>query len=244
MKKCSKCKVEKEKVNFAKAKSKASGIRSQCKECDKAYRNTKDKEKAELYNKDYYIKNKEKALAYHKEYRIKNADAIKETIRKNKDVAKIKARSKAYYLKNKEVLNAKSRAYQTKNKESLTEKQRLRKIEKRKNNPLYKLKCNIRRLIQLSLSSRRVVKSKKTIEILGCTIEHFHEYLESKFENWMTWENRGLFNGEEKHGWDLDHIRPISSYVDEKDLYDLNHYTNFQPLCSFNNRCVKKDNHE
>lgn len=244
MKICSKCKIEKTQECFSKAKSKLSGIRSQCKECDKVYRSTLNKDKIDLYNKSYNIKNKEKSRAYNKEYRIRNADAIKETIRKNKDIEKIRLRSKSYYLKNKEILNEKSRVYQLKNKEALTEKQRLRKIEKRKNDPLYKLNCNIRRLIQLSLSSGYIVKSKKTTEILGCEIEYFKEYLESKFEKWMNWDNRGLFNGNEKHGWDLDHIRPVSSYVDEKDLYDLNHYTNFQPLCSFENRCIKKDSYE
>jgi hypothetical protein len=57
----------------------------------------------------------------------------------------------------------------------------------------------------------------------------------------MTWENRGLFNGTENYGWDLDHIIPISSATTEEQVIELNHYTNFQPLCSHINRNVKKD---
>ena len=57
----------------------------------------------------------------------------------------------------------------------------------------------------------------------------------------MSWENQGLYNGTLYYGWDLDHIIPISSAVTEADIIRLNHYTNFQPLCGFNNRYIKKD---
>lgn len=55
----------------------------------------------------------------------------------------------------------------------------------------------------------------------------------------MTWENRGLYNGELDYGWDLDHITPISSAKTENEIIRLNHYTNFQPLCSYTNRYIK-----
>ena len=57
----------------------------------------------------------------------------------------------------------------------------------------------------------------------------------------MTWENRGLYNGEFNFGWDLDHIIPISTAKTEEDVIRLNHYTNFQPLCSHVNRNIKKN---
>jgi hypothetical protein len=57
----------------------------------------------------------------------------------------------------------------------------------------------------------------------------------------MTWENRGLYNGELGYGWDLDHIVPISSAKSEEDIIRLNHYTNIQPLCSYINRYIKRD---
>lgn len=30
--------------------------------------------------------------------------------------------------------------------------------------------------------------------------DFFKKYLESKFEDWMNWENRGLYNGELNYG--------------------------------------------
>ena len=66
-------------------------------------------------------------------------------------------------------------------------------------------------------------------------------YLENKFEPWMNWDNRGLYNGEFNYGWDIDHIIPISSAESEEDLIHLNHYTNLQPLCSKVNRDIKRN---
>lgn len=83
---------------------------------------------------------------------------------------------------------------------------------------------------------------KANYEILGCTFEEFKFHLESKFETWMTWENRGLYNGEFNHGWDIDHIIPGSTAKNEEDLIKLNHYANLQPLCSKINRDIKRDN--
>jgi hypothetical protein len=89
-----------------------------------------------------------------------------------------------------------------------------------------------------------ISKKSKSIEILGCSFEEFKLYLESKFEPWMTWENKGLYNGELNYGWDIDHIIPISSATTEEEIIKLNHYTNLQPLCSKVNRDIKKDNYE
>jgi hypothetical protein len=57
----------------------------------------------------------------------------------------------------------------------------------------------------------------------------------------MSWENKGLYNGELNYGWDIDHIIPLSSADIEEDIIRLNHYTNLQPLCSKVNREIKKD---
>ena len=52
----------------------------------------------------------------------------------------------------------------------------------------------------------------------------------------MTWDNYDLYNGTERYGWDIDHIITTSSATTEIELLNLNHYTNLQPLCSYNNR--------
>ena len=108
-----------------------------------------------------------------------------------------------------------------------------------KNDYLYRLTNNIRDLIYKSIKNKGYTKKSRTSEILGCS--EFRLYIESKFEDWMTWENKGLYNGELNCGWDIDHIIPLSGAITEEDVIRLNHYTNLQPLCSKVNRDIKKD---
>lgn len=108
---------------------------------------------------------------------------------------------------------------------------------------LYKLSYNIRSLISISFKLNNYSKKSKTNNILGCSFEEFKKYLESKFEPWMNWDNKGLYNGELNYGWDIDHIIPSSSAKNEEELIKLNHYTNLQPLCSKINRDIKETNY-
>jgi 5-methylcytosine-specific restriction endonuclease McrA len=59
----------------------------------------------------------------------------------------------------------------------------------------------------------------------------------------MNWDNYGNTCGTELKyncSWDLDHIVPISYAKTEEEIYILNHWSNFQPLCSKINRDIKK----
>lgn len=113
--------------------------------------------------------------------------------------------------------------------------------QKKKNDKLYSLKESVRSRITNIFKSNNFKKESKTQEILGCSFEEFKLYLESKFESWMTWENRGLYNGEFNYGWDIDHIIPLSSALNKEEIIILNHFSNLQPLCSKVNRDIKKD---
>ena len=99
-------------------------------------------------------------------------------------------------------------------------------------------------MVYRSLKRKGYTKKSHTYEIIGCSYDFLLDYLEAKFENWMNWNNKGLYNGELTYGWDIDHIIPLSSATNEEELIKLNHYTNLQPLCSKINRDIKKDNFE
>ena len=155
---------------------------------------------------------------------------------------------KKYYIDNKDSLNLKRRSkdnseymrdYYLKNKELLRKNNNEYKKNRIKSDVLFKLSTQIRTSINNSIKRNGYNKISKTYDILGCSFEEFRIYLESKFEVWMTWENRGLYNGEFNYGWDIDHIIPVSSAKNEEDIIKLNHYTNFQPLCSYINRDKK-----
>lgn len=115
---------------------------------------------------------------------------------------------------------------------------------RRANDPFYKLKVSIRGRVKAGFTSMIVkgaFKSKNTEKILGCTFEEFKNHIESQFENWMNWSNHGdCKENIYKCTWDLDHIIPLTFAKTEEELYLLNHWSNFQPLCSKINRFDKK----
>ena len=62
---------------------------------------------------------------------------------------------------------------------------------------------------------------------MGVSYNEFKVYIENQFLEGMTWDNHGE--------WHLDHKRPISWAKSEDEIYELNHYSNFQPLWSIDN---------
>jgi len=217
-------------------------------------------EEKENYRKEYYLKNKEKI----REYYQKNKNKLKEKRQIEKQELKkeykikyrelnrieINKKAKEYREKNKEKINERRReAYLKKNgkiKEEIIKETRREKINKYynkriKTDSLFKLSKRIRTSIRQNIQKKGFKKKYKTENILGCSFKEFKDYIESKFEDWMNWDNHGKYNGEFNFGWDLDHIIPISSAITEQEVIKLNHFTNLQPLCSKINRYIKKN---
>jgi hypothetical protein len=195
-------------------------------------------EKNKIYQKEYYYKNKiyvDNVLLSDDEKSDSRKISAKKWRDNNKDY------QKKYKEQNFDKLSEYQKEYQFLKKEILNKKRQIRKINRLKNDLNYKIITNIRNIIFKAFSRNGFNKRSKTLDILGCSFEDFKLYLESKFESWMSWENKGLYNGELNYGWDIDHIIPLSSADIEEDIIRLNHYTNLQPLCSKVNREIKKD---
>jgi hypothetical protein len=186
------------------------------------------KEERKEYMKKYRETNKEKIKEYRDANKVKHSETQRIWREANIDEVRVKRNEfqKKYYQKHKEKLRKQSIEY-VKN--------------KRKTDPLCRLKNSIGTLIRSSIKNNGFQKLTRTEQILGCSYNDFKLYLESKFESWMTWENRGLYNGTLNYGWDIDHKIPTSSASNEIELISLNHYTNLQPLCSYTNRHIKRD---
>lgn len=201
------------------------------------------RERKERENRDNNI---EQVRKYHNEY-------DKKWRKENKDKLLIKERER--YENNKEKINARKRIsskihyknnaekYKQYRKNSNTRRKERHK-ERLNTDPIYKLKCTLKGIIRKSIQRKGFIKKSKTAIILGCPISEFKNYLEQKFQPWMNWNNYGLYNGELNYGWDLDHIVPLVSAKTEQEVIDLNHYTNFQPLCSYANRVTKRDTYK
>ena len=101
--------------------------------------------------------------------------------------------------------------------------------DKYNNDPVHKLRCNIREHVRQALKYSNVSKTHSSIKYLGCSIEEFRTHIESQFREGMNWENHS--RGE--HCWHLDHIKPLATLKDITDevvLKEICHYTNYQPL--------------
>jgi len=115
------------------------------------------------------------------------------------------------------------------------------KISYEKRKTLERFKENVRTSIKNTFKKNGYKKSNRTHEILRCSFEEFKKYIEDQFEPWMNWDNHGIYTGNVNETWHLDHIVPLASAETEEDVVKLNHYTNFQPLCSYVNQIVKRD---
>ena len=252
MKTCTKCKEEKPLSEFYEHN------RTRCKSCLSTYAlawqtaNPTNKEKRRAYGrknyhknkekrqeeaKAYYQANKEKAKAYAKVYNQDptnkaNKKAYSETYNKN-NKEKISVRRKYYYEANKEKLVAGVRLWLSKRTEAQKEQQRERsknlEREKCHKDPVHRMLRNFRSSIRKYFRNKGFVKSKKTEEILGCTIQEFRDYIEAQLTGSMTLNNIHL-----------DHIVPAVLGETEEEIIALNHYSNFRPLLPRDNQ-MKKD---
>ncbi len=216
---CNKCKVEKPVSEFNKN---GKYYYSMCKECKREYRLANYERESKL-GKERNKLNADHIREQKREYR-KNSPVYKEYQLNRKE--DLKEYNKRYYLENKDKINKQKNQYQ-KNKELI--------------NPLFKLRRRINNRIYLSITTQGYSKNKCTEEILGCSINEFKQHIESLWEPWMNWDNYGKYNGSPNYGWDIDHIIPNSSAINESEVYELNHYSNLQPLCSYVNRDIKRD---
>jgi hypothetical protein len=179
--------------------------RSKCKECRKKY--------LAEYSKNHYQANKET-------YNKKAKDWRKNNLEKSKEYGKKWLEKND----NKEKMQAKSKEYHAKNRKIISEKEKLRL----QNDVYFKIKKRLRTRLYVAITSKGVIRSKKTLDLLGCSIIELKSYLESKFLPTMTWDNYGEY-------WHIDHVIPCASFnlIDEEEQRKCFHYTNLQPLFAF-----------
>lgn len=194
--------------------------------------------KRKEYLKAYYQANREKMLQQASEYQKTKTQKGQTKVYDEET----KHKRKLYYLANKDKIKQREKEYREANKDKINERDRKNWNEK----PIVRMSSNIRRNVLHSIKNSGFKKLTRTEQILGCTFDELKIYLESKFEDWMNWDNYGNPKDgilELNKTWDIDHIIPLSTATCEADIIKLNHYTNLQPLCSYYNRNIKRDNY-
>ena len=158
-------------------------------------------------NKRYYEGHKEATADKHKAY----YDANKE---------KVNQHNRDSYHKNPEKVKSVGALWRHANGDALRRKAN----DRRRADLNFKLKVSLRDRIRKALHSD--AKTGSAVRDLGCSITELKRYLESKFQDGMTWDNWGL------RGWHIDHIVPLSSFdlTDRAQFLKACHYTNLQPL--------------
>jgi len=238
---CFKCKILLPIDNFSKNKLKSDGHDTYCKFCNKEYLLKYKNNDKKFITSIICIKcSIDKSLDnFHK--KCNSSTGYNHTCKSCKYL-----QNKQYIIDNREIVTEKMKKYRHKNKETLNKKHQIYKKERKLKDPLFKLSTNIKSLIKMTFTNSFGGSSKKaklTEEILDCSMEFFLKHIEKQFLYWMNWKNFGNIKNCKNYNcsWDLDHIIPISFAKTKEDLYTLNHWSNFQPLCSKINRNEKKN---
>ena len=134
---------------------------------------------------------------------------------------------KQYKIENKQRYRETNRKWLCENKEARREYARNYKRNRTQSDPLFKLKCNLRRRTNKCFKAKSWNKNTKTQEMLGANYEVAFKHIESQFKNGMSWDNHG--------DWHIDHIIPLSLATTEEEMIKLCHYTNLQPLWAEDN---------
>lgn len=222
---CIYCNITKHITEFYKDNSSKDGIKIRCKQCDFIYQQSYHKKRKALKLIEKQSKTTKLCkickvdkpfIEFNKSSTIK--DGYKTTCIQcnNNAIVERKLKRKAQTIANIPKQKEKQRNYMV-----------IYTREKRKKDPLFKLKNDIRGIIGRCLRDNRYTKHSKTHSILGCSFDQFFNHIEQQFVEGMSWDNRNQ--------WHIDHIVPISFGINETEIILLNHYTNLKPLWAVDN---------
>jgi hypothetical protein len=91
--------------------------------------------------------------------------------------------------------------------------------KKKYGTPENKIKYSIRKSLLTYIN-----KDNRTIKYLGCSTKFFRFWIESQFEDEMTWDNHGSL-------WHFDHVNPCNNFdlKNETDIFKCYNWSNFRP---------------
>lgn len=178
------------------------------------------------YSKDYYQRNKEKLKDRRIDYYYENRE---EEIEKSKRYNRINKEKRSVYLKKYSKLNKEKirecRLKYHKGEHYIEYQKRYHKWRKRIDLN-FKITTQLRTRMWIAINASGGCKGDTTFKLSGCSINELRIYLESLFQEGMSWKNHSVY------GWHIDHIKPCCSFdlTKEEEQKKCFHYTNLQPL--------------
>lgn len=171
------------------------------------------------------------SLECQKKYNCLRTQKYNETHRKPKIKRTCKTkeerqeRERLWRESHKEYMKAYRKEYSENNKEKI----RSAYNQRIKTDINFRLRQNLCKRIQRAVAKDE--RTQHTMDLLGCSIDKFKQYLESKFAEGMNWNNYG------KNGWVIDHIIPCASFdlTDKEQQKKCFNYKNLQPLWNADN---------
>ena len=199
---CNQCKKTKSVDGFCKDKRIPDGLQETCRVCQSKYRKSRN------FSVDPSLK--EKTCTKCKE--TKSVDGFTKNKRSSDGLGhECRVCQSEYIKKNRGKINK-------------------RKRQRRLTDPKYKLSTIIRNQTNNIVKATKLEKTKQSFEYLGCTTVEFEKHIESQFVEGMSWENHGNDDDNTKR-WHLDHIIPISYFVENSDNpFLVINYRNQRPM--------------
>lgn len=234
VKTCTKCGKKKPLDEF-RIRGDSSKRRTECKSCLsrylKQYR-SKNKQRISELNKRWRKEHKEELSEYQLNWQRNNREKCRAYNKKSSQnmTEEQKARRRELEKKYREIWNQdpdyieKRRAWGRESTKRCRKKITAREEARKKVDPVFKLKKQIRNEIRMSFNRRGFRKSARTEEIVGCTLQELYEHLCKTYL---------IRYGEEYNGntvVHIDHIIPLATAKTEQDVIELCHYTNLQLL--------------
>ena len=179
-----------------------------------------EKEISEFYFRNEtnkYRKDCKECFKLHsKIYRTENYDKVLES-------------KKKYYYNNQEKCCERSINWYENNKEIKNQKHIVYIRTRRQNDIEFKIYSNIQSRIYSALKNDNK-KKDSTLNIIGCSIVFYKNWLEFQFNENMNWDNHGEY-------WHIDHVTPCASFnlLDDDHIKECFNWKNVRPIEKFLN---------
>lgn len=133
----------------------------------------------------------------------------------------------------KEKRNAQMLEYNDLNRDRLKKYRNEYCLERKKTDPLFKLKSNLSNNLRAAIRNQHYGKRSCLYKLIGLPWEDFKTYFENQFTDEMQWEM--------PRGFEVQHIIPLSSAKTEEELKSLFIWTNLIPLTPKENKLQWKE---